>query len=83
VRDEVAGGSWDSFNSLLGETPRGNFGNLGTGMRLDFTSRKRSDPDPTSFYPTPSPPIHLKNKTRITRRGQRENYYYCSNFNFK
>jgi hypothetical protein len=35
VRDEVAGGSWDSFNSLLGETPRGNFGNL--GMRFDFT----------------------------------------------
>jgi hypothetical protein len=38
VRDEVAGGSWDSFNSLLGETPRGNFGNLGTCMEFDFAS---------------------------------------------
>jgi hypothetical protein len=31
MRDEVAGGAWDSFNSLLGETPRGNFGNIGKG----------------------------------------------------
>ena len=29
VRDELAGGDWSTFNALLGETPRGNFGNIG------------------------------------------------------
>lgn len=29
MRDQLAGGNWDTFNSLLGETPRGNFGNIG------------------------------------------------------